>query len=64
MRPSEIAARKRELTEQLNGYVDMRKQQAATAESRAALFGAKGATADDPKHSRYDSACCICSLFE
>lgn len=66
MRPSEIAARKRELTEQLNEYLDMNKQQAATAQSRAALFGAKGAAvAYSPKHSRYDSECLngICTII-
>ena len=55
MRPSEVAARKSELTEQLNELLDMKKQHAATAQSRAALFGAKGGAADDPQHSRYDS---------
>jgi hypothetical protein len=55
MRPSEIVARKTELTEQLNEFADMKKQHAATAQSRAALFGAKSTAADDPKHSRYDS---------
>ena len=55
MRPSEVAARKRELTEQLNELLELKKQHAATAQSRAALFGAKGGAVDDPQHSRYDS---------
>lgn len=56
VRPSEIAARKRELTEQLNDFLDMKKQHAATAQSRAQLLGSRGAAADDTKHSRHDSA--------
>ena len=55
MRPSEIAARKKELTEQLNGFLDMKKQHAASAQNRAALMGPKGGAVESPKHSRYDS---------
>ena len=57
VQPSELAARKRELTHQLNRFVGMKKQHSASAQQRAALMGKGGiaAAATEPKHSKYDS---------
>lgn len=54
MRPSELATRKKELLQQLNGFMDMKKQHAVSVQNRIALIGSKGAPAEEPKHSRYD----------